>query len=95
MADVITMSPAGGAASDSASSADTDSPASTRARNLKAHRRMVEAQSFETDLSSMHEINHLNEQRERIANLLKGIEQKVTEEEEEEGGGAAPEGGGK
>ena len=42
---------------------------------------MLEARSFETDLSSMDEINHLNEQRQRIADLLKGMEQKVSEEE--------------
>lgn len=41
----------------------------------------MEAQTFEEDLSSMDEINHLNEQRERISALLKGMEQKVSEQE--------------
>ncbi len=46
---------------------------------------MVEARTFETDLRSMEEINHLNDQRARIAALLHEMKERVDEERESDG----------
>ena len=50
----------------------------------KAHRGITAARTFENDLSSMEEMGHLNEQREKIAGLLKGLEKKVAEEKKDD-----------
>ena len=59
----------------------TESPAGQE-RRRKAHRRMMEAQNFENDLSNMDEMNHLLKQRDKIANLLQDMKEKVSEVEE-------------